>query len=256
MIALMFACTGANEAPKFDSYNDHKIKYALGFGYLKGGAEVEVEAGKRFDIEIEVSDADGHDVELFFPNAPLGLSFDSDKRQGYWDVPAAYFSDHVTLQVLAVDEKEGAAVLFVTHHLNGVELPDKGFSASVWGILDQSSNTAQINYAYDEWCHWSNDAVAVESITPCEECSFSWALNVALTSSDICFALEDPTLLKIGWTPTYAAESGEINNAILMEVDGEWSHVGTGTWAEDQLSFSMRVFSELPDTGWFADDVW
>ena len=223
---------------------------------LKGVEEIFVTAGERFNIEIEVSDADGHDVELLFPNAPLGLNFESTQRKGYWDVPQSYFSDHVTLQILAVDEKGGAGVLFVTHHLNEVELPGRGLSASVWGTIDQSTSTAEVYYAYNEWCQWSSNSVALDVIEPCPDCTHSWSLNVALSSSEECFSIGEATRLDIGWAPTLTVDGVELTDVMLMKHDDQWSYAGTGSWEEDKLSFNMQMYTEIPDTGWFEDIEW
>ncbi len=144
MMAFLLACTGANEPPRFESYNGLKVKYLFGFAYPDGelGEELIVSAGERFDISIDVSDADGDEIELLFPQAPLGWSFEANSRKGYWMVPETYWSDHITLQVLAVDENGGASAMFLTYYLNDVVLPPLGIEGLFFkgGMLSTNLN--------------------------------------------------------------------------------------------------------------------
>ncbi len=116
LTAFSFACNiGGNTPPKFKTFNGEEVKYLFGFAYLPSSvfAPTVLQPNTRWDIEVEVSDANGDDVEILFPSAPGTIYFDQDSHSGYWDIPSSAPNPYPSLQVLAVDAQGASDVLFL-----------------------------------------------------------------------------------------------------------------------------------------------
>ena len=89
LIQLLGCNIGGNEPPRFKSFNGEEVKYLFGIAYIQsyifeGNT---VYPGTRWDIDIEVSDSNGDDVEILFPSAPGVFEFNQETQSGYWDIP-------------------------------------------------------------------------------------------------------------------------------------------------------------------------
>ena len=116
--SLLFICgcnIGGNSPPKFQTFNDEKVKYLFGIAYLQSSIfqGIPVEPNTRWNFTIEVSDVNGDDVEILFPSAPGVIEFDQETRTGYWDIPPDVPNYYPSVQVLAVDEHGASDVLFL-----------------------------------------------------------------------------------------------------------------------------------------------
>ncbi len=114
VLLLCPACSRSNRAPLFMTFMGEPVVQELfDDPYVDRGFTFS--PGETVDIDIEVRDPEGQDVELWFPQAPPGLSFEPEARKGTWNVPEDFPAAWWTLVIIAQDsgDPSGASTLRV-----------------------------------------------------------------------------------------------------------------------------------------------
>lgn len=85
MILLLGCGLFGNSAPKLVSINNEPLVYFLGIPVFVPSLDGAV--GEDLPIFLEIDDAEGDAVDVWFPDAPGGFEFDHTATSGVWHVP-------------------------------------------------------------------------------------------------------------------------------------------------------------------------
>ena len=251
---LLSACQlGANDPPKFSTYNGEDVNYLFGLAYVSLFEPERVSVGEHYEMNVEVSDPDGDQVELLVPGAPPGLTMDKRSHRGAWHVPEDLWTDYFTVQLIAVDERGGSDALFLTFEVAGVEL-DTGDEPIVYQLtLDLSADGSVAGRAelYNPVLECTEVWMGVRAhpIEACAQCEQSWVLDSRREAPLLEGTCErswfTPHGLNIGWTRQTTVEGITYTNAVLIESEVYgWSVFGTGTLRSNRLSASVRILED------------
>jgi len=259
-ILSMLACSiGGNTPPRFQSFNDRDVKYLFGFAYLENPWDpIIIEPNARWTFTIDVTDANGDDLEILFPSAPGEIQFDSETMTGYWDVPEDPLSSYADLQVLAVDEQGASDILFVPVEVN-VGWDTAWDTGLFWDSITpqlvgdlrvESDVTGQVELlSPNEGCKITWDEVHGTEIAPCPDCERSWRLTlndgILESTRDRCPALRDElqsTPHEIGFASEVIHNEMRFTNTILYNhPTAGWVPYGTGSLAQHRLNFILEM---------------
>lgn len=112
---FLAACVPGNSPPRFLSFNGVEVQRSL-FG---GNAFIEVplsmEPGAVLELELEVREPEGQDVEIWLPKAPPGMDWPYDGLQGTWTIPDDWDQPYTMLGIIVRDTapQPASSVLYV-----------------------------------------------------------------------------------------------------------------------------------------------
>lgn len=134
-LTLLSCDVRPNDPPRFQSFNGQDIRYILGFATFRDLELVlQTKVGASVDMEVEIRDPNGDELQMLFPLAPPGMDWEADSLSGTWNVPEDYWQPFTQIQVLAVDDRGAADVLFVPFAVEGalVDSGDFSFDGGAW----------------------------------------------------------------------------------------------------------------------------
>ena len=269
LTALSFACNvGGNTPPKFKTFNGEEVKYLFGFAYLPSSvfSPTVLQPNTRWTIDIEVSDANGDDIEILFPSAPGTIYFDQESHSGYWDIPNSVPNPYPGLQVLAVDSQGASDVLFLNIEvfqewdtgLWDTGLWDTGFrndwtgeGPHLVGDLNIETGLSGSIQFLDPFgrCKITWSEVEGVPIAPCEQCAYAWKLYLENgepeTRQSSCLetlsALESRAW-NIGWAEEVEWNSLYFASPVMYRhsVAG-WMPSGSGSVEQNRFSFTLDL---------------
>ena len=265
---LLFGCNiGGNSPPRFQTFNGEEVKYLFGIAYLQSATfeGIAVEPETRWNIDIDVSDANGDDIEILFPGAPGVFEFNQENHTGYWDVPAEVPDYFPQLQVLAIDEHGASDVLFLSIEVYQ-EWDSAGWDTASWDTgwsnipsyggptLTGSMNLENGFVGSMEFqdprfqCRITWQAVEGQSIESCEWCDRSWQFTLRNgtvetrpeSCSDVQTNLESQEW-RIGWTENAIWNDLTYEDTVFYEhPTAGWSPMGQGNLEGNRFDFTLQ----------------
>lgn len=263
---------GGNSPPRFQTFNGEEVKYLFGIAYLQSVIfdGIVVEPDTRWNIELEVSDANGDDIEILFPGAPGVIEFDQETRTGYWDIPTSVPNYYPEMQVLAVDEHGASDVLFLSLQVYQ-EWDSAAWDTSAWDtgwwndsvytngpVLSGSVNLENGFVGSIELqdprlqCRITWQNVEGQSIDNCDWCERTWKFTLrngtVETRPDSCRDLEaslESQEWRIGWAENPIWNDLIYDNAVFYDhPTAGWSPMGKGNLEGYRFDFTL----ENPET--------
>lgn len=268
-IFLIGCNIGGNSPPRFKTFNGEEVKYLFGIAYLQSSVfeGVLVDPGTKWNITVEVSDANGDDIEILFPSAPGVLEFDQETHTGYWDIPDEVPNYYPALQVLAVDEQGASDVLFV--NLEVKQDWDSGaWDSGLWDtgwweepyysggpyltgdINVENGFVGSVEYRNPALqCRITWQYVEGHSIENCEWCERTWKINLqhgtVETRPDSCrnalSSLESQEW-NIGWTSSVLWNNLQYENPVFLDhPTAGWTPMGQGQLEGNRFGFTLQT---------------
>lgn len=269
LIQLLGCNIGGNEPPRFKSFNGEEVKYLFGIAYIQsyifeGNT---VYPGTRWDIDIEVSDSNGDDVEILFPSAPGVFEFNQETQSGYWEIPVTVPDTYPTVQILAVDEHGASDILVLNLEIH--QDWDSGLWDTGWwddtnyggpGSNDSPFLTGDMNIENGfvgtieyrnprTQCRIQWNRLEGESIENCDWCEHTWQFSLAqgsiATRDGSC---DGDTLVlesqdwRIGWATSTTWNELDFENTVLLDhPDAGWTPMGQGTLIGNRFDFTVSI---------------
>ncbi len=255
-LTLLSCDVRPNDPPRFQSFNGQDIRYILGFATFRNLEFVlQTKVGASVDMEVEIRDPNGDKLQMLFPLAPPGMDWEADSLSGTWNVPEDYWRPFTQIQVLAVDDRGAADVLFVPFAIEGalVDSGDFSFDGGAWfgeGVITDGTYTGLLAWGNaTSGCVWAWPQVASTPAEGCPACDVTLELAGAggATFEGECSEDTKATETIEGFGVGYAAQA-ELDGFTLQDViflrasDGSWRHVGEGTLDAETGAFSFQAF--------------
>lgn len=278
-IALLTGCNlGGNTPPKFQTINGEEVKYLFGFAYVPSTifSPLVVQPNSQWNISLEVSDANGDDVEILFPEAPGQINFNQETKQGYWNIPDDIVDNYPTLQILAVDDKGASDILI--YPLEIAQEWDSGmWDTGMWDTgdwrndrildgsdlvgefsIDENDNRIQGTMEFlapNRRCKITWAETKGSSLNPCELCTHSWSITIERGSVESTqpYCLEQQQQLEsvvwnVGWSDRVEWNGLVYNSPLLYEHStAGWVPFGQATVQQGHFSFQMDLDTYLID---------
>lgn len=272
LFTLLLGCNlGGNTPPKFKKFNGEEVKYLFGFAYVPSSVfEPEVvTANTRWNISVEVSDANGDDVTISFPSAPGQIEFNQDNKTGYWDIPIDVVDYYPTLQVLAVDEQGASDILIYPLEIFqqwDTGLWDTGDWRDDWGFegphligdfrVDETTGNIEGSVQFlgpQQRCKITWSEVTGTREEPCELCEHSWQLVLREgspeTSQPSCLdtitQFEDQSW-GFGWAENVQWEGLNYQSPLLYNhPTAGWVPFGQATFQQQRFSFQLDLNNDV-----------
>lgn len=127
-LVLLAACGIGNQSPSIETFNGvEPLKSPFGATYYVRDM-LPFEPGQHLELEIEVLDPEGNDVEIWWPEAPPGFDFPHDGTTGTWDVPEDYALPSWSFTAVVTDtaSEPAASLLSGSYVWPGYVPPDTG----------------------------------------------------------------------------------------------------------------------------------
>ena len=264
---------GGNTPPKFHTINGEEVKYLFGFAYVPSTifTPLVVEPGTRWDISIEVSDSNGDDVEILFPEAPGQINFNQETKKGYWNIPAEVVDYFPTLQILAVDDKGASDILIypleITQEWDS-GMWDTGNMRDEWMLQDshlvgefsinEIDNRIQGEMAFlapYQRCKITWTETEGSSVTPCDLCTHSWTVTIQRGTPEStqpnCLETQqqlEADVWNVGWANTVNWNGLQYESPLLFEhPTAGWIPFGQATVQQGHFSFKMDLDTYMND---------
>jgi hypothetical protein len=257
MIAFLslFSCKlGDNLPPRFERINGEEVKYLLGAPYSVFFEEYSAKRGDVIELEIEVRDPNGDDVQLLFPNSPPGLDFKPDERTGTLSISEDPTAGGVSLSVLAVDERGASSWISLSFYIDDFK-EDTGDFLSFFsnGLYGEGG----IEEGYSGWlvfesellpCRWQWPEVSGPPIDTCASCEAAWLLQLGVgqaLAGDCSMVEEELNLLeelRVGWAPHAELDGVEyLNPVFYYDQERGWLPNGRGLVQDGRFEFSVDM---------------
>ena len=108
LLALV-GCNASNRNPELHSFNGVEPRTLFGFTFLD--EPFFFEPGETVELQIDASDPDGDDLQIWFVYQPPGLCFDPDGTEGVWEVPEDFKEESVGMTLLISDDSDPAGLV-------------------------------------------------------------------------------------------------------------------------------------------------
>lgn len=100
----LLGCNASNRNPELHSFNGIEPRTLFGFVFID---EIFFfEPGETVELQVDASDPDGDELQIWFVYQPPGLCFDPDGTTGIWEVPEDFEEESVNMTLLIADDAD------------------------------------------------------------------------------------------------------------------------------------------------------